>query len=353
VIEFSLNNVVPLERAEILDPLNGFVSAVVWPSGRCLPPAVGAQAKLTVGDTTFTLLVDDFALGHEGGWIRVVAPAARVARFGAEVFSTAEGVSFQQVIESRTAVNAPPALAGKVPAVVADCTLAQLLNDICSRHAGWTWWCGADRLELGLLDEAVTKRDGTVVTNRGTGTDVRLVEIPPRAGASVELPCGANGVVLHASTTWRAGAVPTFAATIGAIPAGVRLAPRQSVCWPAKVIQLDPFMVELNDEEQPGRTFHTRARLKARRADGGEFAEDIPIQVNDVLEAAIPLGGVSTLRVKVSPDDEAAPATTYSVRARSAEQHVSEKLTVTAKEKTETITTGETRVKQRWDIKKG
>jgi hypothetical protein len=313
-------------------------------------PAVGAPATPGVGPEEFALVVEDFALSGGGGWVRLAAPSALAPRFDAEVFSGPNGSNFRAAIESRTPVNGPPELARELSAVVADCTLSELLGDVCSRFPGWAWWIGADRLEIGTPDTKTVKADGTVLAVMGGGTAVRLADLPPRVGCRIELPCGSAGVVLRAAVAWRAGTVPEFTATHGAMPAGRRLPPRSSVRWPAKVVQLDPFQVGLNDEE--GRTFHTRARLMARRADGGRFREDLPVQVDDVFEAVVPTAGVCVLPVKVYPFAEATVATAFRLQTHTAELAVAEKSVSTAKEIEETFNRRISRVSQRWDVNK-
>lgn len=352
VFEFSLDKSIALERVEFTNPLKGFASAYVWPSGICKPPDLDAPASLTIGDDKFNFVVDELSLNDDGGWIRVCPPEARAARYDVEVFSPAEGASFQQVIATRARVNAPPELAKKFPAIVADCTLDQLLNDVCYRNPGWAWWTGTDGLEIGVPAAAAIKCDGYVVSHTGKGKEIRLAEIAPRVGEMVELFCGTKGLALRTSISWHAGTMPIFGAVLGTLPAGVRRAPRRTVRWPAKVLQLAPFAVELTDEEQSNRSYRANARLMMRRSDRNRFQENLPIQAEDVLEAAVPTGGVSVLPLKVYAWREASPSEKYSVVAHTAEYTVAEQLTTSSKEKSETFCKGETRVSQRWDVNK-
>src|SRR5205085_704205 len=91
----------------------------------------------------------DFHLPLDGGWVSLVPPAALATPYDLEVFSGPNGTSFQSVVEARASVRGPPELARKLPAVVVDGGLADLLDDVRARHADWAWWVGPEGLVVG------------------------------------------------------------------------------------------------------------------------------------------------------------------------------------------------------------
>ena len=74
--------------------------------------------------------------------------------------------------------------------------------------------------------------------------------------------------------------------------------PKGSFRWLAKVTQLEPFQVELTDEERPELAFRLRARFMGRKSDKERFREHIPVHVDDIFEAKIPTGGAGVQPAK-------------------------------------------------------
>ena len=335
---------VELGRLEIDEALNGVRRAMLWPTGHCPTLRREDVVTLHIGPDECTLLVDDFRLGAGGGWIRLAAPSAFVEPFRRGLFSGETGAAFQQVIAARTAVHAPPELTRSHPAIVVDGPLEMLVEDICARHPGWVYWSGPTALELGKPAAETARVQGQLVAVTAAGSIVRLGDLPPQLGTKLELPHGESGILVSSTVTWQSGRLPEVIAHLGTLPIARRHPPTATIRTPAKIAMLDPFLVEVLGAESAGANAVVRARMMMRTGDAGRFAEEIPLQVGDVILAEIPTGGVSAYPVRVYPYAEGQPAASYRTR--------SESWTGDFRTMTETFTARTSHVRQRWNVDK-
>jgi hypothetical protein len=333
----------------------GAMEAKVYLANSCPRPDPDVQARLVVSQSEYTLRVVDYELptaDHSNGWIRLAAPAACARPYLAEVFSGAKGTTWQAVIQSRTAVNGPPALAQQLAAVTVDSPLTDLLDDVCARHTGWTWWTGTDAVEIGPPPDETRRMDGIVVSECPAGCVAILAEPPPALGAQVDLEGGRRGMVISTAIHWRAGALPENRVVLGSMPVPRRRRPTSEVSWSAVIRQVNPVVVELTDEEDPTRTYLSRARFMGRGCDAGCFQEDMPIQPNDIVLARVRLGGVSTAEPRVFLWRETLPASAYRIVSHSFDLTLAVNWTTHVQTIDEHFTSRESHVSRRWNVAK-
>jgi len=352
---FSLtigNEQVTLQQVDVVDRLRGYLSAGVHftSEGQC--PEKGAAAALRIGTQTYELEVADFRWLPGGRWVLLEPAAALAPRYDLEIFSGEEGSSYQRVIESRAIlIEPPPELAQKQPAIIADGTLADFLNDINARHPGWFWWTDPKGLQIGELSQETQSIDGHCGTKTPGGREVRLTDLPPRVGSRVRLPCGLEGTILHSRSIWRSGSEAEFLAVVGSAPHAERHPPRGSLHWSGKVTKLNPLIIQVVDEDRPERTFACQARQLGRRSDEGRFLEKIPLAVGDLMEATIRTGGFSNLAIKVEILSPTEPADRYVIVSHSAALEVTDHVTQSAAEFTDTFQRRTSHVTEQWNIK--
>lgn len=321
----------------------------------CDPQEKRSSARIVIGGREIHLRVTDCAVPPErrsGGWIQLATSPDLVDPFTLQVFSGKDGASFREVIESCAAVNAPPALARRLPAVVADVPFQNLLGDVCSRQSGWAWWVGANgTVEIGEPGQSKLASDGMVINERPGGFDAQLTGPLVLPGETVEFPNGRTGLVVKVQMNWQQGQVPNTQITTGSAPSCQRFRPTGVTRLPATINQVSPLLVEVADEEDANRKFLSQARLMVRCSDGGQFRESIPLKQGDELLVEVPTGGVSALPPRAYLWRLGELEADYQVKSRTKHEAISEKWSVVAKHMEENVDKKQTRT-SRYDIEK-
>src|SRR5262249_13850523 len=161
-------------------------------------------------------------------------------------------------------------LTRKLPAIVVDVPLAGLLDDICARESGWAWWVNDEsELEIGPPPGTVRETDGFVTARRPNGWVAGITGPLPRAGETVRLRSGEGAWLRARRGAGESGGRVRAGALLGPLPAARRHRPTGLVRRAATVKQLEPFLVEVRDGEDPKRTWLAQAQLMGRHTDGG------------------------------------------------------------------------------------
>jgi hypothetical protein len=353
MIEVSVNDrAVAPTRLRLEDGLNRFPRCEVSWAGNCDPPKVRTPVRLALDAGEYLLYVADFGLEPDGGsgWAVVTSSHGLAKPFDGDIFSGPGGSSFRQAIASRGAANGLPSLAGNFPAVVIDTPLAELLDDVCAREQGWSWWVNdKSEVEVGPPPGVVRKTDGFVTARRPCGVVAEITGPLPRAGEGVRLPTGEEGLLLSLRVEWEAGGPVRAEAFIGPLPTARRHRPTGMIRRAATVKQLEPFLVEVRDDEDPGRTWIAQAQLMGRHTDRGRFQEAVPVAAGDELVVDVPTGGVSVGPLRAYLWRPVRPAEKYHVRAASKKESVAESWSLEADRISETASRKET-VVSRYDI---
>jgi hypothetical protein len=268
-------------------------------------------AVLEIGTRRIPMIVQGFRARTTGGPTRLELrdPLTGHAPSVRRVFSSPNGTTVRRALETLgVKAGKAAALDENLPAITCDGRALGLLRWAAGR-AGVACWSGEGKAQLGpptapgpgasmLAEEAWQTEEGLCVS--GAITECTLVMDPLEVAGA---PTTGADVVLRTDYTWRRGAGARAEVLLGKPRASRMEPPRGHRFLTARVERLVPLMVVM-DELDPT---PCRARLYARRSNGGRDGERVRLRVDDLVLAIVP-EGVWAGEVVVLPFSPANPA---------------------------------------------